>query len=195
MGVALADEARLRGAHVTLVAGPMTVAAPAVDELVRVRSAREMHAAVMAHAPRAHVVIMAAAVADYTPTGGAVAAKIEKGGPLTLQLERTPDILAELGQWRGDAAAPLLIGFAAQAGDPVVAARRKLAAKRVDLVVANDITAPGSGFDVETNEVTLVGRDAPEERLPLLSKQDVARRVLDRIERLLADTSHPTLVR
>jgi hypothetical protein len=98
---------------------------------------------------------MAAAVADYSPAGGAVNSKIEKGGPLTITLERTPDILAELGT-RRQGSRPVLVGFAAQTGDPVPAAGRKLAAKQVDLIVANDVTAPGAGFDTDTNIVTLV---------------------------------------
>ncbi|MCC7044409.1 MAG: bifunctional phosphopantothenoylcysteine decarboxylase/phosphopantothenate--cysteine ligase CoaBC [Acidobacteria bacterium] len=186
MGFALAEQAAARGAEVTLVAGPTPVEPPAGLTLVRVRSAREMHAAVMTHAAGADVVIMAAAVADYTPAGGAAAGKIEKGGTLTLQLERTPDILLDLGRARGDGARPVLIGFAAQTGDPVPAARRKLAAKHVDLIVANDVTAPGAGFDVDTNQVTIVSRDGIDDALPLMSKRDVARRVLDRAEALLA---------
>jgi phosphopantothenoylcysteine decarboxylase/phosphopantothenate--cysteine ligase len=186
MGFALAEQAAARGAEVTLVAGPTPVEPPAGLTLVRVRSAREMHAAVMTHAPNADVVIMAAAVADYTPAGGAATGKIEKGGALTLQLERTADILLDLGRARGDGARPVLIGFAAQTGDPVPAARGKLAAKHVDLIVANDVTAPGAGFDVDTNQVTLVSRDGIDDALPLMSKRDVARRVLDRAEALLA---------
>jgi phosphopantothenoylcysteine decarboxylase/phosphopantothenate--cysteine ligase len=185
MGFAIAAAAQARGADVTLVAGPTTVEPPAVGEIVRVRSAREMHAAVTARASRADVVVMAAAVADYTPAGGASAGKIEKGGALMLTLERTADILADLGAQRGDASRPVLVGFAAQTGDPVPAARRKLAAKRVDLIVANDVLAPGAGFDVETNQVTFVGPDG-DEPLPLMSKSDVAGLLLDRVERLLA---------
>lgn len=189
MGFAVAAEARARGAHVTLVAGPTAVEPPAVDVLARVRNAAEMQAAVVEHAGHADIVVMAAAVADYTPAGGPAAAKIEKGGSITLQLERTGDILAELGRRRGDARTPVLVGFAAQTGDPVGPARRKLEQKRVDLVVANDVSEPGSGFDVDTNRVTLVARDEPDEALPLLSKQDVARALLDRAERLLSSTS------
>ncbi|HUL71474.1 MAG TPA: bifunctional phosphopantothenoylcysteine decarboxylase/phosphopantothenate--cysteine ligase CoaBC [Vicinamibacterales bacterium] len=185
MGFALAKEARDRGAHVVLVAGPTTVEPPPVAEVVRVRSAKDMHAAVVAHAGQADAIIMAAAVADYTPAGGAVTQKIEKGGPLTLTLERTPDILAGLGAARGDRARPVLVGFAAATGDPIPAARRKLDAKRVDLIVANDVSAAGSGFDVDTNQVVLVSRDAAD-RLPLMSKAAVAAVVLDRVERLLA---------
>jgi len=190
MGFAIAAEAARRGAQVVLIAGPTTVAPP-VPDVVSVRSAAEMHAAVTAHADRADVVIMAAAVADYTPAAGAAPRKIEKDtgspGSFTLTLERTRDILAELGERRGEADRPVLVGFAAQTGDPVPAARRKLASKRVDLIVANDVTAPGSGFDVPTNQVTFVSRD-DEAALPQMSKADVAAALLDRVEALLTTT-------
>jgi len=186
MGFAIAAEARARGAHVVLVAGPTAVAPPDVHEIVRVRSAREMHQAVAARAADADVIVMAAAVADYTPVAVADE-KIEKGGALSLQLERTTDILKDLGARRGDRARPVLVGFAAQTGDPVAAARRKLESKRVDLIVANDVTMPGAGFDVDTNVVSLVSRDAAE-ALPLLSKADVAAAILDRVERFLVAT-------
>jgi phosphopantothenoylcysteine decarboxylase/phosphopantothenate--cysteine ligase len=140
-----------------------------------------MHAEVIARAATADVVIMAAAVADYSVTGGASNSKIEKGGPLMLTLERTPDILAELGSRRQGRSAPLLVGFAAQTGDPVPAAQRKLAAKHVDVIVANDVTEPGAGFEVETNIVSIV-TPAGVERLPLMSKRDVAAALLDRVE-------------
>ena len=187
MGFAVAAEAARRGAHVTLIAGPTPVAPPSVAEIIRVRGAREMRDAVRSRAGEVDAVVMAAAVADFTPASGASATKLdkaEKGGGLTLVLEPTPDILAELGRARGDASTPVLVGFAAQTGDPVPAARRKLAAKRVDLVVANDVTAPGAGFDVATNQVTIVSSDGVE-ALPLQSKADVARAILDRVERLL----------
>jgi phosphopantothenoylcysteine decarboxylase/phosphopantothenate--cysteine ligase len=187
MGFALAVEARRRGASVVLVAGPTALAPPSVGDVVAVRTAREMHAAVMAHAAEADVVIMAAAVADYTRAGGPAAQKMEKmeqTGTLTLTLERTPDILADLGARRGDAGQPVLVGFAAETGEPASPARRKLELKRVDLIVANDVTAPGAGFDVETNEVTLVSADG-DQALPRMSKADVASAVLDRVERLL----------
>jgi phosphopantothenoylcysteine decarboxylase/phosphopantothenate--cysteine ligase len=184
MGFAVATEAQARGAVVTLVVGPTSVPPPAVGELVRVRSAAEMLEAVRARAGVVDVVVMAAAVADYTPSTGAADAKIEKGGALTVTFTRTVDILAELGASRGDRSRPVLVGFAAQTGDPVAAARRKLAAKHVDLIVANDVTQPGSGFDVETNQVTIVS-DEGVEGLPLLPKSDVARQLLDRVERRL----------
>jgi phosphopantothenoylcysteine decarboxylase/phosphopantothenate--cysteine ligase len=184
MGFAIAGAARARGAEVVLIAGPTTIAPPAVSEVVRVRSAREMHEAVMAHADRVDAIVMAAAVADYTPAGGAADRKIEKAGPKTLTLERTTDILADLGARRAGGARPVLVGFAAQTGDPVEQARRKLEQKRVDLIVANDVSAPGSGFDVDTNQVTFVTRESVDP-LPLLSKADVAQAILDRVEGLL----------
>jgi phosphopantothenoylcysteine decarboxylase/phosphopantothenate--cysteine ligase len=185
MGCAVAAEAAARGAEVVLVAGPTAIDPPPVAELVRVRSAREMHDAVMGRAGDADVVVMAAAVADYTPADGAAVRKIEKGGAITVTLARTTDILAELGARRGGSRRPLLVGFAAQTGDPVPAARRKLDAKQVDLIVANDVTAPEAGFDVPTNQVTLVSADRAD-ALPVLPKREVARVLLDRVERLLA---------
>jgi phosphopantothenoylcysteine decarboxylase/phosphopantothenate--cysteine ligase len=184
MGYALAREAHDRGAEVVLIAGPTALEPPAVAEVVRVRSTREMRDAVLARADRADAVIMAAAVADYTPEGGAAAQKLDKGGPLSVSLVRTPDILAELGERRGARPRPVLVGFAAQTGDVVAPARRKLQAKRVDLVVANDIGAPGAGFEVETNQVTLVSA-AEVVNLPIMAKTDVASAVLDRLERIL----------
>jgi len=184
MGFALAQEAARRGAVVSLIAGPTSVEPPSVDELVRVRSAREMHEAVLARVDRTDAVIMAAAVADFTPRGGAVSGKIEKGESLAIELERTADILADLGQRRGSGRRPALVGFAAQMGDPTPAARRKLASKHVDLIVANDVSQPDAGFDVETNRVTLVSADDTQ-ALPLLTKVEVAAIVLDRVEELV----------
>ena len=185
MGFAIAREAHTRGAEVILIVGPTSIEPPAVSNVIRVRSAREMHAAVLAHADRADVVVMAAAIADYTPAAGAAAQKIEKAGPIMLPLERTPDILAELGERRGEHRRPILVGFAAETGDPVIRARAKLLSKQVDLIVANDVTAPGAGFEVETNQVTIVTETAAEP-LPLMSKSDVASALLDRVEQRLA---------
>ena len=148
----------------------------------------------MVRAAEVDAIVMAAAVADYTPVDGPAPGKVEKGGPLTIELERTPDILADLGHARGDAVRPVLVGFAAQAGDPVAEARRKRASKRVDLIVANDVTRPGSGFGVDTNEVTFVTASAAE-ALPLLSKTDVARMLLDRLEQLLGAATAPAVSR
>jgi phosphopantothenoylcysteine decarboxylase/phosphopantothenate--cysteine ligase len=161
------------------------VAAPQKVELVRVRSAAEMHAAVMQQALKADVAIMAAAVADYTPrlrVGG----KLEKSDePMSLDLVRTPDILAGLGQARAAGDTQVLIGFAAESGDPVARAREKLVRKRADMIVANDITRSDAGFDSETNAVTIVTA-AGDEEIPLASKAQVAAKILDRAEKLLA---------
>jgi phosphopantothenoylcysteine decarboxylase/phosphopantothenate--cysteine ligase len=185
MGFAVAVEAARRGAKVIIVAGPTPVDPPNLGTVIRVRSASEMHAAVIAEAAQADVVVMAAAVADFTPRTGAGHSKLDKRDGLSLDLERTPDILGELGARRGARQHPVLIGFAAQTGDPVPAAREKRQSKRVDLIVANDVTAPGAGFDGATNQVTMVGADRIE-ALPLMSKADVAKAILDRAEVLLS---------
>lgn len=184
MGYALAVEAARRGARVLLVAGPNAQAPPAHVEVVRVRNAEQMHTAVMAQAPQADVVIMAAAVADYTPRLR-VDGKIEKtDGPRSLELVRTRDILADLGTARGTAAHPVLIGFAAETGDPVPRAEEKLARKKVDMIVANDISRTDAGFDADTNAVTLVTVHGSEP-VPLASKAQIAGVILDRAEPLL----------
>ncbi len=184
MGFALAQEARDRGANVILVSGPTALAAPAVTRRIDVRSARQMRDAVLEHAAAADVVIMAAAIADYAPAAGPSPHKLEKHAELTLAFTHTPDILAELGARRDATGRPVLVGFAAQTGDPVPAARRKLESKHVDFVVANDVSAPGSGFNVATNQVTIVSAEG-DEALPLLSKAAVAATVLDRVETCL----------
>jgi phosphopantothenoylcysteine decarboxylase/phosphopantothenate--cysteine ligase len=186
MGFALAGEAARRGAEVTLIAGPATIAPPPVREVVRVRGAAEMHGAVLHHAERADVVIMAAAVADYAP-GRRADQKISKHDDvLTVVLKKTPDILADLGARRaGSGRGPLLVGFAAETENVVARAAAKREAKQVDLVVANDVSREDAGFEVETNAVTIVGADGAE-TLPLQSKDRVAMAILDRIEKLLA---------
>src|SRR5262245_33196473 len=185
MGFAVAAAAHARGANVTLVAGPTTVEPPLADEVIRVRRATEMRDVVLRAAEHADVVIMAAAVADYTPVEP-VAEKIAKtDAPLTLTLQRTPDILADLGLLSTRRPTPLvLVGFAAETGDLLRKAREKRARKKVDLIVANDVTVPGAGFEVETNAVTIIGADE-EQTLPLQSKARVAEAILDRVEQVL----------
>jgi len=185
MGYAIAAEASRRGALVTLISGPAELPPPAGVRLERVRGAAGMHEAVTRAAPDADAVIMAAAVADYSPADGALASKKSKdAGAWTLQLAPTRDILGDLGA-RRKGGRPVLVGFAAQTGDPVPAAQQKLASKQADLIVANDVSKSGSGFDVETNEVTLVDA-AGAEALPLMTKDAVASVILDRVARLLA---------
>ncbi|MBI3048793.1 MAG: bifunctional phosphopantothenoylcysteine decarboxylase/phosphopantothenate--cysteine ligase CoaBC [Acidobacteria bacterium] len=186
MGFALAAEARRRGARVTLVAGPTGLEPPAADDLVRVRSAAEMHAAVTRAASRADVVIMAAAVADYTPSSPATHKVPKTDAPLTLTLARTRDILADLGRMPSRAASgmPILVGFAAETGNAAAKAREKRARKGVDLMVANDVARPDAGFEVQTNAVTIIGADG-EQELPVQAKDRVAAAILDRVEQLL----------
>ena len=184
MGYAVAAEAAARGARVLLVTGPTALAPPAGVEVTAVRSAAEMHAAVMRLTADGTVdaVVMAAAVADYTPAGGASDAKLKKtDDDLELALRRTPDILADLGARRGSGTTPLLVGFAAETEDTVAHAREKLTAKRADLIVANDVTAPGAGFGGETNAAHLVSTDGVEP-VTLRPKRDLARLLLDRID-------------
>jgi len=193
MGFALAAAAQARGAHVTLVAGPTAIEPPVTDTIVKVRSAAEMHAAVMRASEHADVVIMAAAVADYAPAQTASEKIAKSDGPMTLTLHRTPDILAELGRASArrpgsgggsSADAPILVGFAAETADLLARARAKRVRKNADLIVANDVSKAGAGFDVPTNAVTIVGADG-EQTLPLQSKARIAEAILDRVEQLI----------
>jgi phosphopantothenoylcysteine decarboxylase/phosphopantothenate--cysteine ligase len=189
MGYAIAAEASRRGAHVVLVSGPTRLEPPAGVQLERVRSATEMARAMTREAKGADAVVMAAAVADYTPEGGAAASKMAKSeGPLTVTFVRTPDILAELGKARGDSGTPVLVGFAAETGDPRPRARQKLASKHVDLIVANDVSREGAGFETETNAAVFIAADGEVEH-PMQLKTELASKILDRVEQLLV--SHP----
>jgi phosphopantothenoylcysteine decarboxylase/phosphopantothenate--cysteine ligase len=186
MGFAIAADAARRGAEVVLVTGPTSIDPPPVREIVRVRSASEMHEAIMSRADDVDVVVMAAAVADYTPVDVRSQKVSKDEESVTLVLKPTPDILGELGRRRLAAGrGPILVGFAAETTDLVTRATAKLLNKHVDFIVANNVASAGSGFDVETNEVTLIGADGAV-RLPLQSKARVASAVLDRIEMLLA---------
>ena len=185
MGFAIASEAARRGAHVVLVSGPTRLDAPAGVTMERVRSAADMARAIREHAAGADAVIMAAAVADYTPEHGSAEAKLPKSdGPIQITFVRTTDILQELGQTRGDAARPVLVGFAAETGDPRPRARQKLARKQVDLIVANDVSRADAGFDVDTNAAVLIDAQG-EVETPVQSKSALASQIIDRVERLL----------
>jgi phosphopantothenoylcysteine decarboxylase/phosphopantothenate--cysteine ligase len=179
MGYAVAAAAAQRGAAVTLVSGPTCLAAPHNVELVRVNSALEMHRAVMQHAEGVDVVVKAAAVADYRPLDRA-GQKLKKGRDdrLTLSLTKNPDILAELGRVKGKR---LLIGFAAETEELLRHAAEKLQRKNLDLIVANDVSCEGAGFDVDTNIVKFLYADGRVEELPRMSKLEVAGELLDRI--------------
>ena len=174
-GHAIAEAARARGARVTLVSSSL-LAPPAGVDVVRVESAADMHAALGAAARDADVVVMAAAIADFRPK--APAAQKLHGLP-ELVLEPTPDILADLARARRPG--QVLVGFAAETEEVVARARRKLEQKAVDFVVVNDVSAPGAGFDHDTNEVTILGADGYATAVPLSTKRQVADAILDEV--------------
>jgi phosphopantothenoylcysteine decarboxylase/phosphopantothenate--cysteine ligase len=187
MGHALAIAARDRGAQVTLVAAPTCLPDPLGIETVHVGSAADMRDAILSTSQDADALVMAAAVSDYRPSKAA-AQKIKKTDrdQLTLELTRSPDILAEVARLRQAGRGPKVsVGFAAETEDLLVNAREKLEQKRLDLIAANDVTAAGSGFSVNTNQVTLLSADGSVESLPLMSKEEVAHEIWDRVSQLL----------
>lgn len=181
MGFALAKKAKLRGAQVTVVAGATTVEPPANIETVRVTSAQEMQEAVAREIGKATIFIAAAAVADYRPKTVAVSKMKKAESELTLELERTPDILADTASAKRKD--QLIIGFAAETDDVLANAQKKLSAKRLDMIVANDVSN-GQGFDSENNRVTVLRPGASALELPLMSKLEMADRILDEIVNL-----------
>jgi phosphopantothenoylcysteine decarboxylase/phosphopantothenate--cysteine ligase len=176
MGYALAKIALRRGADVTLVTGPCDLTPPPGVRTVGVTTAAEMAEALSREFKRATLLVMAAAVADYRPTRPAPRKMKKQDRTTTIALTRTEDILTGLARRKGKR---LVVGFAAETHDMERAARGKLRAKKLDLVVANDVTQPGAGFGGDTNVVRLLGADGSDEQLPLLSKDDVAGRILD----------------
>jgi phosphopantothenoylcysteine decarboxylase/phosphopantothenate--cysteine ligase len=187
MGYAVAEAAAQRGAKVILVTGPTALDTPAGVTRVNVRSASEMLHSVEENFSAATIAVFAAAVADYRPAEAA-AQKIKKtAGDITLRLEPNPDILAIMARKRGHR---LMVGFAAETDRVAENARKKLTDKNADLIVANDVTAEGAGFDVDTNIVTLFARDGRDLALPKLTKREVAHRILDEVVRLTASVKH-----
>ncbi|GAG43497.1 unnamed protein product [marine sediment metagenome] len=180
MGYVLAEEARDRGAKVALVTAPTSLPEPVGIDVIKVNTAQEMRQAVENVTLQADVLIMAAAVADYRPTKAAKdkIKKVEAG--LTLEMECTPDIL---GSIKGNF---IKVGFAAESSNLVENAREKLKQKRLDFIVANDITASDSGFGTDTNQVTIIDHEGKIDDLPLLPKREVAERVLDRVVEFLS---------
>jgi phosphopantothenoylcysteine decarboxylase/phosphopantothenate--cysteine ligase len=179
MGYALAKAARRRGANVVLISGPVSIDAPIDVGLIRVRTAQEMKEAVLSRFDSASIVIKAAAVSDYRPVNVSDH-KIKKADEsLALELSRTPDILRRLGKIKGDR---LLVGFAAETEDLVKNAETKLKEKNLDMIVANNVQMSDSGFGVDTNRVTLIFADARQESLSLMSKDDLADLILDRVK-------------
>ncbi len=190
MGYALAATASRRGADVTLVSGPVNLEPPPGVKTIQVKTAREMHHEVLNCFNDADIVIKAAAVADFRPEIEADQ-KIKKSASATsLSLTPNPDILFELGQLRRTRKKPLvLVGFAAESDNHLEEGRRKLKEKNLDLLAVNDIMAADSGFDVDTNRITLLARNGSEEELPLLSKEDTAMRIWDQVIKLQDEKS------
>jgi phosphopantothenoylcysteine decarboxylase/phosphopantothenate--cysteine ligase len=179
MGYALAEAALRRAARVILISGPSTLTAPGAAEVTRVESAEEMRDAALKFLPQASIVIMTAAVSDYRAKS-ASGQKIKHKGPMTLELEATPDILQELSQYKKS---QILVGFAAETENVLENGRQKLVAKNLDAIVVNDVSSEGVGFDSDRNAVTIITQGDVVE-VPETTKWEVAQRVLDQIVRL-----------
>jgi len=189
MGYAIAEAALRRGARVLLVSGPTSITPPGAAELTRVETAEEMRTAVLKLLPESTVVIKTAAVADFRPKATA-GQKIKRKGPMTLLLEPTADILAEVARHKKsqgagpqDSGPPIIVGFAAETENVLENARKKLASKSLDAIVVNDVSRQGIGFDSDRNAVTIISHDEVIE-VPEASKWEVAQRVLDQVVKL-----------
>ncbi|MDI6895487.1 MAG: bifunctional phosphopantothenoylcysteine decarboxylase/phosphopantothenate--cysteine ligase CoaBC [Bacillota bacterium] len=183
MGYALARAARMRGASVVLVSGPVALPPPEGVEVVNVTSAEEMYRAVIDRLPGVDLVLKAAAVGDWRPRQ-VFEGKVKKQGMASwhLELEPTADILAEVGRQKGST---VVVGFAGETGVCERDAREEMGRKNLDLLVVNDVSRPGAGFASDDNEVSLFWRDGRREDLPLMSKEELAHRILDRVISLL----------
>jgi phosphopantothenoylcysteine decarboxylase/phosphopantothenate--cysteine ligase len=181
MGYALAGAARRRGAEVILVSGPTFLKPPRGVKVFMVTTADEMREAVLRNYADRDVVIKAAAVSDYKPLNKALEKEKKKARPLTVEMAPTPDILAELGAKKGDF---ILVGFAAETTNHVAHAMDKIRKKNLDLIVLNDVSKRDRGFGTDTNEVSIIDRSGGEEQVPLMSKDEVADRILDRVKAL-----------
>ncbi len=182
MGYAIAQEACQRGAKVTLISGPSNLPCPLGVNLVQVKTAKEMLGAVRSAFRKADALIMAAAVSDFSPRVISKQ-KIKKGDEeILLKLGPTVDILKEMGRKKKE---KILVGFSLETEDEIKNAKKKIAEKNLDLIVVNNPNVPGAGFEVDTNQVTLVDKRGRTEKLPLLSKEEVAAKILDRVKSLL----------
>jgi phosphopantothenoylcysteine decarboxylase/phosphopantothenate--cysteine ligase len=182
MGMAIASEAHARGAHVTLVLGPGTVEAPVGIEVVKIETADDLRREVLARFDAADIVVMAAAVADFRPKEIADTKLKKDQGPPELEFEPTPDILAELGERKR--AGQLLVGFAAETGEPEAAGREKLNRKGADLLIANVVGREGTGFGSDTNEATIISADGDDLPLQTWTKPELASALCDRLAAL-----------
>lgn len=185
MGYSLAEAAKKQGAHVILVSGPVQLKEPYGVQMIKVESAEEMYNAVLSFYPDSDIVIKTAAVADYRPKRSYDHKVKKQTGDSVLELERTKDILLELGQRKKH---QILVGFAAETDHVEEYARRKLTAKNADMIVANNLKAEGAGFGTDTNIVTLYKRDGTVTELPMMSKMAVADKILAEICSLIKDT-------
>ncbi|MBW2340521.1 MAG: bifunctional phosphopantothenoylcysteine decarboxylase/phosphopantothenate--cysteine ligase CoaBC [Deltaproteobacteria bacterium] len=184
MGYALAKTAWRRGADVTLVTGPTHLDPPPGVKVLRVQTAEQMREAVLSDYHDQDIVIKAAAVSDYRPVTKAREKEKKKGSPVVVEMAATPDILAELGRSKGDA---ILVGFAAETTNHMANALEKIKRKNLDLIVLNDVSQEDRGFAADSNEVRIIDREGNEEVVPLMSKEDVADRILDRVKGLTTE--------
>ena len=179
MGFAIAQAAAERGHTVTLIAGPVSVATPLGVTRIDVVSARDMLVAVQKALPHQDALVMSAAVADFRPAHRADTKLKKRDMAPVIQLEPNPDILKTISPLKGTC---IFVGFAAETGDPIAEAQQKLASKGLDMIVANDVTAEGAGFAVDTNRVTFISANEQPRALPLQSKLDVGRAIIEWIE-------------
>jgi len=186
MGYSLARVAHRHGAQVTLITGPTNLSLPSVENIINVRTAQEMHKAVMDNYKKASVIIKAAAVADYKPKAFAKE-KIKKDDkPRSIELERNPDIIAEIGKDKNNI---VLVGFAMETKDLLKNAREKLKKKNMDLIVANSLREEGAGFQTDTNKITILDRDGDVQSMPIMTKIEAAEKILERVAVLLKKKS------
>jgi phosphopantothenoylcysteine decarboxylase / phosphopantothenate---cysteine ligase len=183
MGYALARVAHRRGAEVTLITGPTDLPLPQVGKVVQIRTAQEMYEAVMENFRKSTVIIKAAAVADYRPATLSKEKIKKNNDPLSVTLERNPDIIAEIGRMKGNC---ILVGFAMETQNLLANAQDKLAKKKMDFIVANSLREEGAGFQTDTNIITIIDCNGNVEALPKMTKIDAAIQILDRIK----DTIH-----
>jgi phosphopantothenoylcysteine decarboxylase/phosphopantothenate--cysteine ligase len=185
MGYAIVEAAQRRGAKVTLISGPSHLPVPGESNFVRVERAKEMHSAVRSRFGKTDVLIMAAAVSDFIPSVVSKEKTKKKDDEVHLKLKPGADILKEMGKRRKK---QILVGFSLETEDEIKNSKRKLAEKNLDLIVVNNPTVPGAGFEVDTNQVILIDKKGKVEKLPLFSKKEVAEKVLDRVSLLLKKT-------
>jgi phosphopantothenoylcysteine decarboxylase/phosphopantothenate--cysteine ligase len=180
MGYAIAEEANQMGAEVILISGPVAIAPPSGVTVIKVESAEDMHQEVLKHYSEMDIVIKSAAVADYRPRSVSDQKMKKQDGPLSIEMERTKDILKDLGERKEN---QVLVGFAAETENVEDYALRKLRKKNLDMIVANNVTLAGAGFGTDTNIVTMYKKSGEKIELPVLSKQEVAKKILEEVSR------------